>query len=111
MLSQANESSVTEILSTSLTSNSQIRTFESSLQLATTSSSTNRPDVSTASSTGIADHDGDNLHDSFLSISTHDNRNSITVQAEVHMANPPVLYNHHTSENTLLADMEQNRLL
>ncbi|GBP85988.1 hypothetical protein EVAR_57464_1 [Eumeta japonica] len=77
----------------------------------TTSASTNRPDVSTVSSTGIADHDGDNLRDSFLSTSTHDNRNSIIVQAEVHMANSPVLYNHSTAENFLLTDMEQNRLL
>lgn len=95
MLSQVNKSSVTEILSIPSTSNSQIRTFESSFQLATTSASTNRPGVSTVSSTGIVDHDGDNLHDSFLS-STHDNRNSIIVQAEVDMANSPVLYNHST---------------
>ncbi|GBP91919.1 hypothetical protein EVAR_103568_1 [Eumeta japonica] len=111
MLSQANESSVNDISSIPSTSNSRIRTFEPSFQLATTSASTNRPDVSTVSSTGIADHDGDNLRDSFLSTSTHDNRNSIIVQAEVHMANSPVLYNHSTAENFLLTDMEQNRLL
>ena len=48
--------------------------------------------------------------DSFLSTSTHDIRNSVVVQAEVYVANSPVLYR-NTSENTSIADMEQNRLL
>ncbi|XP_045486650.1 activating transcription factor 7-interacting protein 2 isoform X2 [Pieris rapae] len=83
MLAQAEESSVAEILSTPSTSSSRIRTLAPSFRLATISASTNQPDVSTLSSTGIADHNGDNLNDSFLSASTHDNRNVIVVQAKV----------------------------
>ncbi|CAF4915843.1 unnamed protein product [Pieris macdunnoughi] len=108
---QVEKSSVAEILSTPSTSSSRIRTFAPSFRLATISASTNQPDVSTLSSTRIADHNGDNLNDSFLFASTHDNRNFIFVQAEVQMTDSPVPYNQCTSENTLLADMGQNRLL